>query len=639
MLNAMRKRVSSFFVTILMGLLIASFAIWGIGDVFRFGAGNAIATVGETNITPQAYAREFQNEVSRWQQRFGSEFTVSQAREIGLHRQVLARMISRVSFDEAAQQLGLRASDAQVRDYIAGNEAFRNSLGEFDKMIYEDVLRRIGYTVATFEEASRDDLTREQLLSAVGTAAYVPDDLATLLYTYRAEKRVADVLEVKPASITDVPAPTDDELRAYYDENGQQFMAPEYRSLSYVMVTADDLAKGVQVTDQDIQDYYETHLDDYVTPEHRVVEQIVLFDEEEANDAYQAIVGGEDFLAVAKRTSGLTADDVKLGELTQQELAEDVSPAAASRVFETAAGKVTEPQQSAFGWHLIRTTSVIPGKRTELADVRDQVEQLTKREAAIDDLFDMINAMEDELARGGSLIEVASIAGVGVTPVEAVDRTGLTPEGKKSPLVPDVPGFLREAFTLEPNAEPLVREAGAAGYYILSVDGVTPSTIKPFEDVREVVEANWTVDKRRQLARARADSLAEAAKSSDLKTILGKDADRLQQDVTIVRDPAFGNAEISAEVRHTAFVTAPGDIAVSETADGSGFLVIKVKSRTPGNADAGAENLNLLKQALVQQYGNDVLGAYQGYLQRSLGLTVNEKLLEDTLSQLADRSI
>lgn len=636
MLNAMRKRVSSFFVTILMGLLIASFAIWGIGDVFRLGGGNAIATVGEARITAQDFAREFENEVRRWQQQLGGDFTATEARNLGMHQQVLARMVSRLSFDVASTELGLRASDEQVRDYIAENPAFRNSLGEFDKFLYEDVLRRIGFTPSTFEDASRDDLTREQLIRAVGDASHLPDGLARLIYKHRAEERVVDVATVRPASITGLPEPTEEELRTFYEANQQRFMAPEYRSLSYILVTAADLAGDIQVTEAEMQAYYDTHLNEFVTPERRVIEQIVLFDEAEAEAAYDALQNGEDFLSVANRVAGLSADDVKLGEKTERELAEDISNAAAARAFAVEVNTVTEPQQSAFGWHILRPTSVIPGVTTTLEQARPVVERRAREEAGIDQLFDVINAMEDELARGGTLIEAAAVADLPVVPIEAVDSEGLTPEGAPEPDLPDVPGFLREAFTLEPNTEPMIQDAGSSAYYVLSVTGVTPSTVRPFDEVRGEVRASWTADRRRTLASEKAQELATAALGQDLAGLVDADSANLQTDVRVLRDPAFGQAEISGSLRDIAFQTPPGSAAVADAADGNGFLVVRVKSRTPGDPAAAPEALRALDEQLVRLYANDVLGAYQGYLERQLGFTVNERLLEDTLAQLID---
>ncbi|RMF10730.1 MAG: hypothetical protein D6763_05025 [Alphaproteobacteria bacterium] len=639
MLNAMRRRVSSFLVTILMGLLIASFAIWGIGDVFRTGGGNVIATVGEARITPSAFSREFENEVRRWQQQLGPEFSAAQARSLGIHRQVLARMVSRISFDQAAHDLGLRASDEQVRRYIAENEAFQNSFGTFDRAIYESILARIGYTPASFEEAVRQDLTRDQLLNVIGQSAHAPDILSELLYTYRAEKREIDILKVARDAIEQVPEPSEDVLRQYYADNEDQFMAPEYRSLAFLMITADDLADDVTVSEDDLRVYYDAHLDEFVRPERRVVEQIVLFDKDQAEQAYRALQDGEDFLAVAKRFAGLSAEDIVLGEKTQQELAEDISPAAAERVFAVKVGSPTQPQQSAFGWHILRATAVIPGTRTTLEQARDQVEREARKEAAIEKLFDLANAIDDELASGGSLDDVARLTGMDITRIEAVDRTGHTPAGEPAGAIPDVPSFLREAFRMEPGAEPLLREFGPDGYYVLSITGVTPRALKPFEEVREAVLANWKVDEQSRRAEERARALAAASNTSSLTELARQQGLTVQEDVVVVRDPALDDSGVATNVREAAFTTAPGSATVTPAADGDGYLVVRVETRIPGDPAADPEKMALLKEAIAQQYGNDVLGAYQAYLERRLGVQLNERLLEDTLTQLIDQPL
>ena len=638
MLDAMRSRASSFLVTLLMGLLIASFAIWGIGDVFRFNGGNVVAKVGDATIAPADFAREFQNEVRRWQQQLGSDFNAAKARSLGLDRRVLARMVSRISFDQAAKNMGLRASNEEVRKYIAENKAFQNSFGKFDRQIYEGILQRIGFDPASFERAARDDLTRAQLLKALGDSAHVPDRLTSLLYTYRAEKRTVDILKITRADITDVAKPTDEQLRAYYKDHKNQFMAPEYRSLAYVLVTADDLTKQVTVSEDDLKKYYDNHLSTFVKPDRRVIEQIVLGDKNKAEQAYEALEKGEDFLSVAKKFAGLNAKDVKLGEMTEHKLAEDITPAAAKTAFAAKINVPTAPQQSAFGWHILRTTSVIPGSQTSLEQAHDLVEREASKEAAIDKLFDVANTIDDQLAGGASLEDVAQAVGVKVTTVKAVDNAGLTPLGKPAPNVPKIPSFLSEAFKLEPGAEPIVKEADSDGYYVLSVTGVTPRALKPFEDVRDAALANWTSDRRDHLAQDRADELAKEASGKSLGALAKDIGKSIQQDVVVIRDPSLGTADIAADVRKTAFATKPGAATVTPAADGDGFLVIKVKSRVPGDPKADAKKFATLDKALGQEYENDVLGAYQAYLERTLGFKVNEKVVEDTMNQIASRS-
>lgn len=639
MLHAMRKRLSSFFVTILMGLLILSFAVWGIGDIFRTDGGDAIATVGDIKVSSNDFVREFDNELRRLQQQVGPEFDAAQARDLGLHRQVLARMVSRASFDAATRELGLQASDEQVREYIANNEAFHNSFNEFDRAIYEMLLQRIGFTPAQYEKATRQDLAREQLLTALGTSVSVPETLSRRLFAYTAEQREFDFIRIVARNINNVPEPDEDELRAYHEANADRYMAPEYRSLIFTLVTSADLAEEVALTEEEIRRYYDYNVDEFAQSERRMIEQVVLLDESDANAAYEALEAGESFEDVAREYADLGADELELGMRTERDLVDDVSNMAARAVFETEQGEPTTPQQSAFGWHILRATAIEPGQETSFEEARDDIVERLAEEAAIDRLFDVANNLESEMARGAALEDVARSVGVEAIRIEAVDRSGRAPSGEKIDELPDVEGFLDEVFRVRVNADPILQEAGTNGYYALQVTDVTEPALRPLEDVRARVASDWKAEERMKRAKERAEAISADAEANQDLDALAQSGEEVQEGVVIIRDPGLGGSEMSANIRDAVYATDPGKVTVTPASDESGYLVIRVNSKTPGDPDASSENLGQLAGQIRRQYGNDVLGSFQNHVERDLGFTFNERLLEDTMTQLLDRSL
>ena len=56
-LDNLRKGAGRVFGMILMGLLVISFAIWGIADIFRGYGSQTLISVGDTEITQQDYPR------------------------------------------------------------------------------------------------------------------------------------------------------------------------------------------------------------------------------------------------------------------------------------------------------------------------------------------------------------------------------------------------------------------------------------------------------------------------------------------------------------------------------------------------------------------------------------------------------
>lgn len=630
MLGAIRKGVSSIFMIVLMGLLIISFAIWGIGDVFRFGGGNAIAQVGDIKIGPAEFSQQFQNEVNRIQQQFGADITPAQARELGLGNQVLQRMVNRALFDQAARDLRMRASDQQVFELIHENPAFRNSFGEFDMALYQSILRYAGMTVPEFEAAARADVTREQLLATMAAAAHMPEDMKRRLFAFQGEERLIEVARFPLSAVKLDASPSEEDLRAYYEENRERYMAPEYRSLSIVTLSPENFADEVTVTDDDIESYYEANAQQYSVPERRVLEQMVLGSEADAEQAYERIQDGADFAEVAKDMVGLSGDDLKLGAKTRNELSEELGATAAVEVFALQKPGVAKPVQSDFGWHVIQVTSIEPGSTQNLADIRDEIEKAVRHEKALDILYDYANRIEDDLAAGTSLAGIAEGLGVDVRRVPAVDANGLTPTGERVDFG-SFPGILADAFARNPGSEPNLEEADQDHYYLLSIDDVTPAEQRPFEAVRETVQENWTAEQRDRQARAMADAARD--KAVNAKTLGEAGLSDVQTALKVARMPTPTSANVTPEIRAAAFETAAGGAAVARTADG--YVVVKVTEVIPGDPEIAGPIYVEFARSMNFQYGNDALTAYQGYLARKYDVRFNENLMNETLNQIA----
>ena len=167
MFEFFRKGVASMFAGVLLALLIASFALWGIGDPMSTLGANDIAEVGDEKITPADYARAFDSEFQQAQQRFGQSFTRDVAVQFGFGNQVLTRIVELKAYDVEAKNLGLRTTDQELRDYIMQIPAFQNPDGTFNRAVFEQIANMQGRGIKEFEDLMRADLVRTQLINGV----------------------------------------------------------------------------------------------------------------------------------------------------------------------------------------------------------------------------------------------------------------------------------------------------------------------------------------------------------------------------------------------------------------------------------------------------------------------------------------
>src|SRR5271157_3757400 len=98
--NAAQGVVGKAVMTVVMGLIIVSFVIWGVGDMLRGFTSSTVATVGGAKVSEQEYRWTFQRTLQQYQRRLRQPLTNEQARAMGLDRQILQRLISETALDE-----------------------------------------------------------------------------------------------------------------------------------------------------------------------------------------------------------------------------------------------------------------------------------------------------------------------------------------------------------------------------------------------------------------------------------------------------------------------------------------------------------------------------------------------------------
>ncbi|MEK9971039.1 MAG: SurA N-terminal domain-containing protein, partial [Ferrovibrio sp.] len=381
MLQQMRSGAASWIAKGLMILLVFSFAIWGIADYVRgFGSTGDVAKVGSTTITQAEFSDAMRREINTLRRQFGPGFSAEQARQLGLDESALNRMIEDRLYVQAARNLGIGASDAQVRDMITNAPAFKGMAGQFDRLAYEQYLRNEGYSEGALVALLRDDVVRTQLLGSLfGSVVHAPDAMVNAVLQYRLQRRMAEYIVIDPAKLPAPAAPTDAQVDEYYKANPASFTAPERRSVAWFDITAAQRAAVMNVTDEELREEYDAHSRTYITPEKRSIEQVVFTTEAEAKAAHEAIAKGESFAAMAARTQKLKPEDLSLGLVTKN----DLPAAIANAAFSLEKDKVSEPVISPFGFHLLRVTSIQAGSTRSFEDVKSELRnQVGLRKAA-----------------------------------------------------------------------------------------------------------------------------------------------------------------------------------------------------------------------------------------------------------------
>ena len=623
MLNAIRKRASSWVVKVFFVLLIASFAVWGIGDTF-FGGGQSqvAATVGDSEIGVNEVSSAFQAGVERLQDQLGTAVDREQAVRLGLMDQALQDLISQRLLDLGAADLGLRIADDTVRQSVFENPLFQTG-NRFDRARFENILMANGLTEEGFLALVRRDALRAALVESLAGPVEVPGAMVDRLYRHRNERRSGRLLLVTPEHIEEVPQPTGEELAAYHAAHEAEFTAPEYRALTYVSLEPEDLIEEVQVDEGELRAEYEERISEYTNPERRTVQQLLAQDEAALGAAAERVAEGVDFATAAAETPGVSASE--RGQIARGELPADLEAA----VFGLAEGEVGRPVRSEFGWHLFRVTALEPEQVTPFEEVRDELRREIAAQRAIDRLPPVANALDDELAAGEPLEEAAANVGLEARAVEAVDARGRTPEGQTAGL-PPWPEFLETAFAAEPGEPTLLNETADGAYFVVRVDRVTEPRLKPLDEVRDEAAAAWTAARRDELARQRAEDLrAQAEAAPSLDQLAGAAGLEVRTIGPLRRIDPGTSQGVDRAVVAALFDTRPGEVADRVVEVGGGYGLVATTEVLPADPAADEAGVRQLRDELAAGMRDDLLRQFEAALRDRHPVDINNRALSD----------
>ncbi len=626
MLADIRKYAGSFVVKILFLLLLLSFVIWGIADVFRpQGATGWIAKVGDQEISRTEFDAELRTTVRRLQQSFGGSLDQATIRSLGIARSVLGEMINRALIESEASSLGVRAGDELLRRSLMEEPRFRNSSGQFDNAAFQAFLQRLGRTQEAFFADLRQELSARAVVGSVEAGVVIPKGIIETIERYFGETREIEYVAIAIPTLSIDKAADEAALQAWYDGHGQDFLKPEYRKASVIIIDAHTLVDTINIDETELKTAYDERINEFSRPERRKFRQMLFTGEVEARWALDQLRSGRRWDDVAKtKEAGSPAVSV-LGPLARMALPGELRAA----VFETAPDHVNDPVKSSLGWHLIEVVSVEPGETAPLSEVADRLSRQLKEEKANDLMVDLGNRLEEAVGRGKSLEAAAEELGLPVRTIDGIDSKGSDATGR---MLPDLPPKLVQTIFASPKgiASSLV-EADHNTVFLVRVDEIQPSALRPFDEVRQAVEAVWLTDQRRQKARGIAqeiadragkDSLAQAATSVGLKSVTAGPFSRLGT-------PPAG--ELPATVIRQTLEAPAGRPLVIPTDD-----AIYVAVSHPKTAEKSAASENVLEEERAKGLDilrDDVLAQYLEALRARHAVRINQAALDDVQKQ------
>jgi peptidyl-prolyl cis-trans isomerase D len=618
----MRKASSNWvgktIMTIVMGVLIVSFGVWGIADVFKGFGRSTLAKIGHTEISTEQFRQTYNDRLQQIGKQLGRPLSPDQARAIGIDRQVLQQVLAEAALDEDARRLGLGQSEAETMKTILTDPNFKGANGQFDPNRFQQLIRQFGFTEQRYVAEQRHVALRRQIAGTINAGLEPSNTLLQAMSQFQNEQRSIDYLKLTDAQVGAIEPPSPAALTAFYDAHKAQFRAPEYRKLSFVVVTPESVSKAIEVSDADAQKLFDQRKDKLSTPEKRQIEQIRFANGEEAQAARAKLAEGTSFEDLAKQR-GLKPSDIDLGLVSKADM---LDQKVAEAAFALPQGEVSQPVQGQFGTVLLKVVKVEPGKQPDYASVAPTLKRDIALERARKQVQDLHDKMEDARGGGASVIDAAKQLGLNAVTVEAVDRSGRGPDGQPVAAIPQGLDLASSAFNSDVGVDndALSFQSGYVWYDVL---GITPSHERPLDEIKDKVEASWRADQISERLSKLATEMVQKLGSDGKLAEVAPPGATVQPAVGIKREGA--SAGLPASVVDAVFRAPKDGFGQVQGASGNEWYVFRVTGDTVPPLDPNSAEAKQLKQRLVERMNDEQVGEYIAWLEKDIGTKINEE--------------
>jgi len=631
MLDGLRVMSKNIFGRVILGifagLIVVGFGFFGIRDVFNNFRAGQLATVGDEEIGVQQYRAEYQNELQRLQRQAKRAVTNDEARQMGLDRQVLSRLVTGAALDQTAKKMGLAISDADIARVIKADKTFAGLNGAFDQSRMDELLRDNGYSEASYVREQRQGSLRQEIGVAVTGALKTPDVMLSAINTFTNETRKADYFILPAPDASRAAAPADDAIQSYYELRKDNYRTPEIRKVSVLVVTPAEIAKSLAVSDEAARQVYDRDVTQrFSAPEKRAVSQMTFPNREAADKAAQRIAGGESFEAVASGTGGVVAD---LGTGVKAAI---FDKSVAEAAFALPQPGVTAPVNGQFGWVLARVSKIEPGKLKSFDEVKGQIKAEIAQSQAKGEAQKLHDKIEDLRSAGKTLAQAAQELGLQTqtydTDAAGAGKGANGQAGAPIPALVAAPELVKAIFASDVGVDNDSVSRKDGGFSWFEIAAIDPSRVPSLDEVRAAVIKSLQVSATQSDLAAKANALARRLDSGEkIGDLAAANGVPLQQAQGLKRSGGAGLSEAAVNQIFGAPVGAAG-VAL---ADNGGRYVFKVTDATTPPLDVKSPEMAAFLPRLDAALAEDVFSQYIAGLQTQLGAKVNQTVLRSAL--------
>ncbi|GEM_PF-1483120 len=513
-----KSGVLKFFLVGFMGLAVMGLVFVDMTGSFRDGvSSNSVAKVGDGEISTAQMTAALQNA-----ERQTGMIDIPQQMREALARRVVDQEIQRRIYALEAQDIGLIVPEEKAAQQIKSQLEPLVQGGLTDEDALAQLLRSTGMSERQLMRAYQQDMAVNLLVQSITGGTYAPSEMVEIAYKYQNQKRAGDVLKIEKSAFKDkIGSASDSDLKSFYDENLSKYMTPEYREISYMIMSEDDIAQDMDLPDEALKEIYEENIDDYTLPPRRIVDQVVF---QSADTAQEVVEQSEDAASLMAALAKQNADDYILLEneaVTEDDASLDLVDAA----FDTPVGEITGPIQSSLGWIVMAVKSEEDETIETFESVKEEMRKNVQRDKSEEVFYEAANEIDEMLISGMALSEVADEYKLTVYQTPMLLVSGKTKDGKTAEIMQQkfAEELLQKSFESKTGDIPPLMETADGRFVAFAVTNIEEPQAKPFENVKSSVQNDWLDQKQTDEMVALTGEISEKAKAGTSLKALAKE--------------------------------------------------------------------------------------------------------------------
>jgi len=628
MLSLMRKHATSWLIKILLGAIVVVFVFWGVGS-FRSRKASFIASVNGDIIGAEEYNTAYNALLEQMRQNFGNNLNEEMVKMLRLDHQALDQLIDQTLMIQETAKLKLRVTDEEVIDSITGLAAFQAN-GQFDRRLYQRILEFNRLTPEGFEKMQRNMLLTGKLRAYVGSNVQVAEGEANAYYQWQNASVDIEYVMFNPETYKDVTS-SDEDVQAFFEKNKTTYKTDPAVNVQYIRFNPEQYKEAAIVTEDEIQDYYTTNTREFDKPKTVEARHILIKVAQDAaeEDVELARVRAVEILDKYKAGTPFAELATQFSEGPSKNNGgylgafkkEDMLAPFAEKAFSMAAGDVSEPVKTRFGWHLILVEKVNEASTQSLEEARNEIQTKLVNDKASILAYDTAASFYDQTLEGDDLANITKETDL------TVKKTGLfSRQGKLLQGIADRSKFIATAFELGLDQISEIQDF-SDGYYLMQVIETVPGKIPELEAVKEEVVADLKKETQQEMAEKEAETLLEALKTDPQ----GDTATTAVFTATgyFKRNESIPEIGYENEILSAAFMLSEEKPLPEKVFKGTkGTYVIRLKNRKLPDAEGFDKEREQIKETLLAQKQSRTFVAWLKQIRDNSEITIKEGVVD-----------